>query len=97
LNADGATLRVKVKVVFVNIFGGLTLGDMIADGIIMAFQDLGITVPVVVRIRGTNEEVGQQKVCKHYVVGRVWLRIKLTGKLTECVDCGERTAVVCLR
>lgn len=50
----------RVKVIFVNIFGGLTLGDMIARGIILAFQEVGIQVPVVVRIRGTNEAEGQK-------------------------------------
>ncbi|KAJ4417456.1 hypothetical protein N0V85_001843 [Neurospora sp. IMI 360204] len=50
----------RVRVVFVNIFGGLTLGDMIARGIIMAFRELSLTVPVVVRIRGTNEKEGQK-------------------------------------
>jgi succinyl-CoA synthetase alpha subunit len=50
----------RVKVVFVNIFGGLTLGDMIARGVLLAFKELGVRVPVVVRIRGTNEEEGQK-------------------------------------
>lgn len=50
----------RVKVIFVNIFGGLTLGDMIARGIILAFEEVGIQVPVVVRIRGTNEAEGQK-------------------------------------
>ncbi|KAI2616563.1 succinyl-CoA ligase alpha-chain [Hypoxylon sp. NC1633] len=50
----------RVKCVFVNIFGGLTLGDMIARGVVLAFQDLQMTVPVVVRIRGTNEKEGQR-------------------------------------
>lgn len=50
----------RVKVVFVNIFGGLTLGDMIAEGILLAFKELGVKVPVVVRIRGTNETKGQR-------------------------------------
>ncbi|KAI0025454.1 succinyl-CoA synthetase-like protein [Xylariomycetidae sp. FL0641] len=50
----------RVKCIFVNIFGGLTLGDMIARGIVLAFQELQVTVPVVVRIRGTNEKEGQQ-------------------------------------
>ncbi|KAH6649954.1 succinyl-CoA synthetase-like protein [Chaetomium tenue] len=50
----------RVRVVFVNIFGGLTLGDMIARGIIMAFKELSPSVPVVVRIRGTNEREGQK-------------------------------------
>jgi succinyl-CoA synthetase alpha subunit len=51
----------RVKVIFVNIFGGLTLGDMIAKGVLLAFKelDVGSTVPVVVRIRGTNEKEGQ--------------------------------------
>jgi succinyl-CoA synthetase alpha subunit len=46
--------------VFVNIFGGLTLCDMIAEGIIMAFKEVGVDKPVVVRLRGTNEELGQR-------------------------------------
>ncbi|KAI1868650.1 uncharacterized protein JN550_006225 [Neoarthrinium moseri] len=50
----------RVKCIFVNIFGGLTLGDMIARGVVLAFKDLHMTVPVVVRIRGTNEEEGQR-------------------------------------
>jgi succinyl-CoA synthetase alpha subunit len=50
----------RVKVIFVNIFGGLTLGDMIANGILLAFRELEMRLPVVVRIRGTNEEEGQK-------------------------------------
>jgi succinyl-CoA synthetase alpha subunit len=50
----------RVSVVFVNIFGGLTLCDMIAEGIILAFKEIGVNKPVVVRLRGTNEEKGQQ-------------------------------------
>lgn len=48
--------------IFVNIFGGLTHGDMIAEGVILAFKDLQMTVPVVVRIRGTNEREGQRMI-----------------------------------
>ncbi|KAF2031468.1 succinyl-CoA synthetase-like protein [Setomelanomma holmii] len=50
----------RVSVVFVNIFGGLTLCDMIAEGIILAFKEIGVEKPVVVRLRGTNEELGQK-------------------------------------
>ncbi|KAK3330253.1 succinyl-CoA synthetase-like protein [Apodospora peruviana] len=50
----------RVRVIFVNIFGGLTLGDMIARGVMMAFEELSLAVPVVVRIRGTNEAKGQK-------------------------------------
>lgn len=52
----------NVKTIFVNIFGGLTLCNMIADGIILAYKEIGIKVPVVVRLRGTNEEIGQKMV-----------------------------------
>ncbi|KAK3945250.1 putative mitochondrial succinyl-CoA ligase subunit alpha precursor [Diplogelasinospora grovesii] len=54
----------RVRVIFVNIFGGLTLGDMIARGIILAFQELSPAVPVVVRIRGTNEKEGQKLIAE---------------------------------
>ncbi|KAJ6528747.1 succinyl-CoA ligase subunit alpha [Mycena vulgaris] len=53
----------RVKVIFVNVFGGITLGDMIARGILLAFRELGLEargIPVVVRIRGTNEAEGQR-------------------------------------
>ncbi|MCJ1479585.1 hypothetical protein MMC13_008271 [Lambiella insularis] len=52
----------RVTAVFVNIFGGLTLCDMIAEGILLAYRDLGIKLPVVVRLRGTNEGVGQKMI-----------------------------------
>lgn len=52
----------RVKTIFVNIFGGLTLCDMIAEGIILAYKVLDIKLPVVVRLRGTNEEIGQKMV-----------------------------------
>ncbi|KAJ5291288.1 hypothetical protein N7478_000539 [Penicillium angulare] len=54
----------RVNAVFVNIFGGLTRCDMIAQGIIMAFRDLEMQVPVVVRLRGTNEELGQKMIAE---------------------------------
>ncbi|KAI1638163.1 succinyl-CoA synthetase-like protein [Biscogniauxia mediterranea] len=54
----------RVKCIFVNIFGGLTLGDMIARGVVMAFRDLEVRVPVVVRIRGTNEKEGQRVIAE---------------------------------
>lgn len=59
----------RVKAVFVNIFGGLTRCDMIAEGIILAFRDLNMKVPVVVRLRGTNEELGQKMVSISLIIG----------------------------
>ncbi|MBK2123951.1 ADP-forming succinate--CoA ligase subunit beta [Fangia hongkongensis] len=50
-----------VKGVFVNIFGGIVRCDMIAEGIMAAVEEVGVKVPVVVRLAGTNAELGAQK------------------------------------
>ena len=50
-----------VKGVFVNIFGGIVRCDMIAEGIMSAVEDVGVKVPVVVRLAGTNAELGAKK------------------------------------
>lgn len=49
----------KVKAVLVNIFGGIVRCDMIAEGIIGAVKEVGVEVPVVVRLEGTNAELGR--------------------------------------
>ncbi|MEO0143927.1 MAG: ADP-forming succinate--CoA ligase subunit beta [candidate division WOR-3 bacterium] len=50
----------NVKSVFVNIFGGITRTDDIAQGIISAFKEIEIRVPVVIRLTGTNEEIAKR-------------------------------------
>ncbi|MDF1781329.1 MAG: ADP-forming succinate--CoA ligase subunit beta [Alcanivoracaceae bacterium] len=54
----------KVKAVLVNIFGGIVRCDLIADGIIAAVKDVGVKVPVVVRLEGNNAELGSQKLAE---------------------------------
>ncbi len=49
-----------VKAVFINIFGGILRCDVLATGVVAAAKDLQLKVPVVVRIEGTNVELGQQ-------------------------------------
>lgn len=51
----------KVKGVLVNIFGGIVRCDLIADGIISAVAEVGIEIPVVVRLEGNNAELGAKK------------------------------------
>ncbi len=51
----------NVKGIFVNIFGGIVRCDLIADGIIAAVSDVGIDVPVVVRLEGNNADLGAKK------------------------------------
>ncbi|MGI9257235.1 MAG: ADP-forming succinate--CoA ligase subunit beta [Gammaproteobacteria bacterium] len=50
----------KVEAILVNIFGGIVRCDLIAEGIIAAVRDVGVEVPVVVRLEGTNVERGRQ-------------------------------------
>jgi succinyl-CoA synthetase beta subunit len=48
----------NVKAVFINIFGGIVRCDMIAEGVIGAVKEVGVKVPVVVRLQGNNAELG---------------------------------------
>jgi len=50
----------KVKAVLVNIFGGIVRCDLIAEGIIGAVEEVGVDVPVVVRLEGNNAEKGSK-------------------------------------
>jgi succinyl-CoA synthetase beta subunit len=50
----------KVKAIFVNIFGGIMKCDVIAAGVIAAAKELGVKVPLVVRLEGTNVELGRK-------------------------------------
>ena len=50
----------NVKAVLINIFGGIVRCDMVARGVVAAAKNLGIQVPVVVRLEGTNVEEGQR-------------------------------------
>jgi len=50
----------KVKAILVNIFGGIMRCDTIAEGIIAACKAVNLQVPLVVRMKGTNEELGKQ-------------------------------------
>jgi succinyl-CoA synthetase beta subunit len=49
----------KVKGILVNIFGGIMKCDVIAEGVIAAVKDVGLKVPLVVRLEGTNVELGK--------------------------------------
>jgi len=52
------TSDTKVKAILFNIFGGITRCDEVAKGIIEAVSQMGITMPIVVRLDGTNSEEG---------------------------------------
>jgi succinyl-CoA synthetase beta subunit len=50
----------QVKAILVNIFGGIVRCDLIAEGIIQAVKEVGLSLPVVVRLEGTNVEAGRR-------------------------------------
>jgi succinyl-CoA synthetase beta subunit len=50
----------KVKAVLINIFGGIMRCDVIAQGVIDAVKEVGVTIPVVVRLEGTNVDLGRK-------------------------------------
>jgi succinyl-CoA synthetase beta subunit len=50
----------NVRAVLINIFGGIMRCDIVANGVVAAAKTLNIKVPVVVRLKGTNVELGQK-------------------------------------
>lgn len=70
----------NVKAVLVNIFGGIVRCDLIADGIIGAVEEVGVKVPVVVRLEGNNAELGAKKLAES------GLNIIAATSLTEAAE-----------
>ncbi len=67
----------KVKAILVNIFGGIVRCDLIAEGIIQAVKEVGVTIPVVVRLEGTNAQKGLD------ILAQSGLNIETASELTE--------------
>lgn len=70
----------QVKAILVNIFGGIMNCETLAEGIIAASNELGVKVPLVVRMEGTNVEKGRQKLADSK------LNIILCGDLAEAAE-----------
>jgi len=54
----------EVKVVLVNIFGGIVRCDLIAEGLLAAIEEVGVKIPVVVRLEGNNADLGSEILAK---------------------------------
>jgi len=76
----------NVKAVLVNIFGGIVRCDMIAEGIIGAVEEVGVTIPVIVRLEGTNAEEGKK------VLAESSLNIQAATSLTEAAQLVVKAA-----
>ena len=83
LDAMRILLRNKqLKVILINIFGGITRCDDVAQGILWARDQLGITLPIVIRLIGTNEEKGRKMLS---AVGMIVAR-RMSDAIGEAVD-----------
>jgi len=76
----------KVKAVLINIFGGIVRCDLIAEGVIGAVQEIGVEVPVVVRLEGNNAELGQK------VLADSGLNIIAATSLTDAAEQAVKAA-----
>lgn len=70
----------KVKAVLVNIFGGIVRCDLIADGVIGAVAEVGVSVPVIVRLEGNNAELGRK------ILAESGLNIIAATSLTDAAE-----------
>jgi len=70
----------QVRAILVNIFGGIVRCDLIAEGIIGAVKEVGIDIPVVVRLEGTNAEKGRE------LLDKSGLKITSATSLTEAAE-----------
>ena len=55
----------SVKAIFINIFGGITKGEEVANGIVQALGEVEISSPIVIRLDGTNAEMGREILKSH--------------------------------
>lgn len=76
----------NVKAILVNIFGGIVRCDLIAEGIIAAVNEVGVNVPVVVRLEGTNAELGRELLAKS------GLNILAAERLTDAAILAVKSA-----
>ncbi len=76
----------NVKAVLINIFGGIVRCDMIAEGVIGAVKEVGVKVPVVVRLEGNNAELGSK------VLADSGLNIIAATSLTDAAEQAVKAA-----
>jgi succinyl-CoA synthetase beta subunit len=72
----------NVKAVLINIFGGILRCDVLAQGVIAAVQELGVPVPIVIRMKGTNVEEGKRLLAQS---GLNFTTADTMGEAAECV------------
>lgn len=81
----------NVKAVLVNIFGGIVRCDLIADGIISAVSEVGVSVPVVVRLEGNNATLGASKLASSGL--NIIAATSLTEAAKKAVEASQSVAM----
>src|SRR6201999_2431422 len=76
----------KVTAILINIFGGIVRGDIIAEGIIAAVKEVGVSMPVIVRLEGTNAPLARD------MLARSGLAITAASDLTDAAVKAVRMA-----
>lgn len=76
----------SVKAILVNIFGGIVRCDLIAEGVVAAVNDVGVTVPVIIRLEGNNAELGRE------ILVRSGLNIQPATTLTSAATLAVQAA-----
>jgi succinyl-CoA synthetase beta subunit len=70
----------KLQAILVNIFGGIMKCDVIAEGVVAAARELKLNVPLVVRLEGTNVDLGKR------ILGESGLRIIPAGNMADAAE-----------
>ncbi|MCP4256178.1 MAG: ADP-forming succinate--CoA ligase subunit beta [Planctomycetes bacterium] len=87
LDAMRILLRNKqLKVILINIFGGITRCDDIAQGILWAREKLGITVPIIIRLIGTNDQRGRNMLNEAGLI----VTDCMTDAIQDAVNCAQK-------
>ena len=76
----------QLRVILINIFGGITRCDDVAQGILWARDKLGVNIPMVIRLIGTNEQKGRDMLCRE---GMIVAR-SMTEAIADAVNCARR-------
>jgi succinyl-CoA synthetase beta subunit len=79
-----------VKAVLINIFGGIVRCDRVATGVVEAVRKVGVTVPVVIRLAGTNADIAQEILKKSGLNFRVAASLaEAAAKVTQAIGNGR--------
>ena len=77
----------KVKSILINVFGGIVRCDVVAEGIISAIKDVGIKIPVVVRLKGNNSEIAKSLLEKSKL--NIFTELDLSKAAKKAVELSE--------